>query len=136
MLANGRSEVIMILDLSLSFILGLITYSIHVLFKYNEARARYLKVHKRSKFKFSWYLENNITRLIVSLLAYIALFILVARLDGVSLTFAGLNIGRAGFMYIFTFLAGYSSDSVFRNLIKVIGKNWESKVGGVKHDEK
>lgn len=117
------------MDYVFSFLLGLITYAIHVLFKYNEAVARNKKGRRKRRMPFVWYLEKNITRLIVSLLAYIAVYILLARIGTMSITIGSVIIGKAGFLYMFSFLAGYSSDSLFRNLIKVINKSWEGKIG-------
>lgn len=120
------------MDYIFSFILGLLTYSIHVLLKYNEAKNKTMKLSKRRRKHFSFisYLENNITRLSISLLAYIALFILLARIGPLSMTIGTLVIGKAGFLYVFSFMAGYSSDSIFRNLIKATNKNWDSVIGG------
>ena len=118
------------MDYLFSFILGLITYSIHVLFKYNEAKSKRPKRRSKNEhFSFNNYIGNNITRLAVSLLAYIALFILIARIGPLSITIGALVIGKAGFLYIFSFMAGYSSDSVFRNLVKVTNKSWETTIG-------
>ena len=120
-----------IVDIIFSFCVGLITYLIHVLFKYNEAKMRYAKEHKgkRKRVNFIGYIENNLSRLIMSLLAYIVLYILVAKVGNLSLDFGGFAVSKPGFLYLFAFLSGYSSDSIFRNVTKVLGKSLDTKLG-------
>ena len=107
----------MVLDFILSFLLGLLTYCIHVMLKYNESKQKNKK--RRKHVGFVDYLENNIVRLSVSLLSYIALWILFARIGNLTLVLGPLVLGKVSTLYVLSFLSGYASDSLFRNIAKI-----------------
>jgi len=111
-------------DIISTLILGLATYFIHVLTKYNEAKNKSART-STVELTFANYVINNWTRLLISLLAYLTLWMFCYKLKNISMTLGPISLDKVGFMYCIAFLGGYMSDSLFRNIIKIIQSAFE-----------